>query len=451
MGAGRRFLAAGLLVLASSVAVPAGNTRSGAVPAFQGGDPGHEDLRAARNGRPAFSPHAATTAPPETSPLLARLLRTKMVFTIATGADNACGPGCKEWIAAEGDMDPEAHIRFRQFIEALANKRLPVFFHSRGGSIAAARGIGNVLREYDMAAAVGRTVLGRRSKRHSLEFKGARCASACAYAFVGATRRSVAAQARLGVHAWQPLTTKRPSREQIDQQNDVLRRYAISNGVDARFIDLSLKTPSKSMHWLSRAELTRLGILGSETFETPWRLLRTSGGYDMVKSVTRDEDAGRQTTIVGIACQFPGTASISVARETGDGQRGNWTVLLKSESGVVWESHRSQLDLEICDQGLGGQFGRPRRSVSSRYWSRPLAADWFSKSGSAKLTAKAGLGRRIFRAINSARWWRICSSVAETCCRNGTSGCQHRVSCRLNRVCKTPQPGGASFVPRQRP
>ena len=74
----------------------------------------------------------------------------------------------------------------------------------------------------------------------------------------------------------------------------------------------------------------------------------------MVKSVTRDEDAGRQTTIVGIACQFPGTASISVARETGDGQRGNWTVLLKSESGVVWESHRSQLDLG----NMRPRFGR---------------------------------------------------------------------------------------------
>jgi len=40
---------------------------------------------------------------------LAKMQREPLTFFLAKGGRNACGPGCSEWIAAEGNFDKEAH------------------------------------------------------------------------------------------------------------------------------------------------------------------------------------------------------------------------------------------------------------------------------------------------------------------------------------------------------
>jgi hypothetical protein len=57
--------------------------------------------------------------------------RQPMIFFVAKGEPNACGPGCSEWIAAEGAIDSDAPKRLRTFLTSLADRKLPIFFHRR--------------------------------------------------------------------------------------------------------------------------------------------------------------------------------------------------------------------------------------------------------------------------------------------------------------------------------
>src|SRR5262249_24887536 len=65
-------------------------------------------------------------------------LIVEIVFVVATGEANACGRGCSEWIASEGQFDEGAAQRFREFLAVLAKRDLPVFFNSDGGLVSQA-------------------------------------------------------------------------------------------------------------------------------------------------------------------------------------------------------------------------------------------------------------------------------------------------------------------------
>src|SRR5262245_2413797 len=86
---------------------------------------------AAVPGRAALG-QAATPAPPGSD--LAQLLKRPIVFYLARGAPDSCGPGCSEWIAAEGTIDLGAASRLRAFLAKIPAKtratRLPIYIHS---------------------------------------------------------------------------------------------------------------------------------------------------------------------------------------------------------------------------------------------------------------------------------------------------------------------------------
>ncbi len=79
-----------------------------------------------------------------------------MIFYVATGEPGACGPGCSTWIAAEGALDREAAERLRAFLAQLGRRKLPIYFHSPGGSMGNALLIGRMLRARRMSAGVAR-------------------------------------------------------------------------------------------------------------------------------------------------------------------------------------------------------------------------------------------------------------------------------------------------------
>ena len=53
---------------------------------------------------PAIS-MAANDDPKEIDRLLAKVRNEPIIFVLATGEPNACGRGCSEWIAGEGQFD----------------------------------------------------------------------------------------------------------------------------------------------------------------------------------------------------------------------------------------------------------------------------------------------------------------------------------------------------------
>jgi hypothetical protein len=81
-----------------------------------------------------------------------------MVFYVAKGEPNACGPGCREWIVAEGAIDRDAPVRLRALLNRLGQRKLPIYFHSPGGSVDGGLAIGRLMRERRMTAGVGRTI-----------------------------------------------------------------------------------------------------------------------------------------------------------------------------------------------------------------------------------------------------------------------------------------------------
>jgi hypothetical protein len=180
---------------------------------------------------------AASEDPKDLERVLAKVRSDPMIFVVATGEPNACGRGCSEWIAAQGQFDEGAAQRFREFLAVSAKRDLPIFFHSDGGLVSQAVLIGVLLRENRMTAGVARTVpegcrLGfplddgcrrlmqsKREHKARLYFGGARCGSACVYAIVGASTRHVDPGATLRIHSGLG--------PEIDKAENFLRRYVL--------------------------------------------------------------------------------------------------------------------------------------------------------------------------------------------------------------------------------
>src|SRR5262245_31736390 len=143
-----------------------------------------------------------------------------MIFFVAKGEPDVCGPGCSEWIAAEGMFDgPQVEQRFRNLLATLKGRNLPIVFNSLGGIIGEALVLGRILRERRMSASVGesypegckariaadescrRIMQANRELKAQLRTAGAVCSSACVYALLGASERHVPADERVGIHA----------------------------------------------------------------------------------------------------------------------------------------------------------------------------------------------------------------------------------------------------------
>jgi hypothetical protein len=210
-----------------------------------------------------------------------------MIFFVVRGDADSCGPGCSEWIAAEGSFDQDVAKRFRSFLDTLKARKLPIYFNSTGGFMGQSRLVGRILRERRMTASVGATipdgcnsnntmdsscrqiVKSSRTLKAKLRVAGAMCHSACIYALVGASVRHVPADALLGVHGTTASSgsvaiSRRPGAPTAAQLHAARRQYMSQMGVDPEVVELATKVPSAGLRILTRDEITRFRI------ETPF-------------------------------------------------------------------------------------------------------------------------------------------------------------------------------------
>ncbi|MCC6775224.1 MAG: hypothetical protein IT537_01085 [Hyphomicrobiales bacterium] len=234
-----------------------------------------------------------------------------MLFFVAKGSADACGPGCSEWIAAEGALDAEASRRFRDFISTPERRALPVFFDSSGGIVGQALAIGLILREHRMTAGVGRTVPDgctlsvpvAQSCRRLMQTKsehrsrlltwGSRCLSGCVYALAGGSTRIVARDAQLGVHAVRVLARTAPTSDpppDAAATHRLLQRYIVGMGVNPALIDAAAQVGPDRMRTLTREEIARFGIESRPFYETPWLSFEQEKRPVVMKAVTVAED-----------------------------------------------------------------------------------------------------------------------------------------------------------------
>lgn len=261
----------------------------------------------------AWAATSGLLAPEEQNRLFSQIERRPMIFFVAKGPADSCGPGCSEWIAAQGRFEAGTAQRFRDLIQTLGGRDLPVFFHSPGGLANDAIEIAGMMRERRMTAGVARTVVeqcrvfdqkdtscqkliktGGNIKARLLPSEG-QCHSACVYAFAGASVRRVAPGALLGVHS--PVFGQKPKNAEarllpngkkpsIAEIHRLARAYFIELGLDSRLEDLAAKTSHQRMYVLSREEIARLGVETRGIFETPWALHEASKHLLVMKSVT---------------------------------------------------------------------------------------------------------------------------------------------------------------------
>ncbi len=81
-----------------------------------------------------------------------------MIFYVARGTAGTCGPGCSEWIAAEGTVQWDTFKRLIAILDRQAGRKLPVVIHSWGESnLNVATSLGRILRDRGIDTTAGPT------------------------------------------------------------------------------------------------------------------------------------------------------------------------------------------------------------------------------------------------------------------------------------------------------
>jgi hypothetical protein len=249
----------------------------------------------------AFAMRAGVAAP-DYAKILADIYAKNppIVFFVANGAADACGPGCDTWIAAEGRFDDEAAAHLRKLLDQISKRKLPIFFNSIGGEFVQATAIGRMLRARGMTAGVARTlmahcipaksisecgkaILANPTGEAVLSPAGGLCASACSYALMGAGTRLVAPTALVGVHTGPTYFTRVPRGLSERQREKVLEnvrqqrkrehaRYVAQMGINDALSTIIEQTPFEKMHYLTRAELFNFGVDRRESLLAGWHV-----------------------------------------------------------------------------------------------------------------------------------------------------------------------------------
>jgi hypothetical protein len=235
--------------------------------------------------------------------LQTKLAKQPLTFFLARGAEDSCGPGCRDWIAADGQFDEGSAARFRVFLARTRPGDLPIFFNSNGGLQEEAMAIGRLMRERRMRAGIALTrpdLCVRRPKERTMcetaKKSGkplpsqwtsfdASCNSACGIALIGATERWVPPGGGIGIHSPAYYCFLRSGRivgqkgggrlaeqcRQFSVQGAAqLAGYAREMGISQGYVEAMAKVPHNEIRYLTREELTRFGIDTSGIAETPW-------------------------------------------------------------------------------------------------------------------------------------------------------------------------------------
>jgi hypothetical protein len=307
-------------------------------------------------GRPGFEPHLArpaytpTPARPATRPARPNTktasMPPPMAFFVAHGDADACGPGCSEWIGADGAIDAGAASRLRMLLNRLGQRRPPVFFHSPGGSVEGSLAIGRLMRARGLTAGVARTIpqgcdpkqsreeTCDRLKRSGsdlpaeLDTASTMCFSACVYAIVGAAVRDIAPGAKLGIHSSSftfagsedrasARLPGRAMRATIEASYERIGRYFVEMGIDPSLVAAAREIANDHIRVLTRADISRFKIDRRSFVEDGWRLSSppTRAIHKSFVAERAGGGAGFRDAVVNLTCGPADRLRVDVALE----------------------------------------------------------------------------------------------------------------------------------------
>ncbi|HUC52002.1 MAG TPA: hypothetical protein VMA30_21655 [Xanthobacteraceae bacterium] len=223
-------------------------------------------------------------------------VKQPIVFYLAHGDKNACGPGCSDWIAAEGEIVPGNGNQLQRLLVRLNGIPLPIFFNSPGGNVMTSIALGRLIRARQFAVSIGRTlpldcnfgatgetsceakISAGQPIKAELDPDAAMCNSACVYAFAGGTVRLIPPGVALGIHDM-GLEREHPNWpaqyfDAVERRVKVsLHEYMHSMGIDDQLLSEAFAIPNTSLKRLSRDEAARFGLDRREFGESAWHFL----------------------------------------------------------------------------------------------------------------------------------------------------------------------------------
>lgn len=210
-----------------------------------------------------------------------------MIFYVAHGRSGACGPGCSDWIAAEGVIYWDTHKRLLAILDRTAGQKLPVVIDSHGkANLNVAVSLGRILREHGVTTTAGPTQVfaceketqepcfERKRRGGPLEarvdFSKAVCDFACILMLAGGVERSLAGGTKVlltPVHIGNRmgLNVSEEVREgQTTRFGEQYRNYLLRMGVDPHLMNIVEEIPERSRPVaLPPAEWLRLRIVNA--------------------------------------------------------------------------------------------------------------------------------------------------------------------------------------------
>lgn len=184
-----------------------------------------------------------------------------MIFYVAHGQQGACGPGCSDWIAAEGTVQWDTHKRLIAILDRQAGRRLPLVINTRGeANLNVAASLGRILRDRGIDTTEGATEVGACAGKveadcfalkrpggpldATLNLSGTRCDFACVLILAGGVHRSLPAGTRMVLSGMAIRNRLAPNvseerREGLTALYDKqFRLYLQEMGVDTELLDI---------------------------------------------------------------------------------------------------------------------------------------------------------------------------------------------------------------------
>ena len=185
---------------------------------------------------------------------------------IQVGDPGRCGDRCPQAIVAQGEITSETPEAFKAFLQSnmTSNLRSVVFIDSPGGKVVSSMQLGQTFRKLGFAAIVARPIEGS-------GIAAGNCFSACVYALMGARKRVIPRESRVGIHrmfsyesAADPAGgTQRNTRHDNGGMREIVARYSTMMGVSRGLIDAAEQTSSDGIQVLSQADIARWRLGGS--------------------------------------------------------------------------------------------------------------------------------------------------------------------------------------------
>ena len=205
----------------------------------------------------------ATTAPAQQRPPIGQFgsAQDAMIFYVAHGPNGACGPGCSDWIAAEGTVQWDSWKRLIAILDRQQGRKLPLIIHSWGPSnLNVATSMGRILREHGLDATAGATeaeACAGKSEADCFALKrpggpldatvsvpDPTCDLACILVLAGGVHRSLPKGARVVVSG-RAISNRRAPNVSDEQRESLTvifgeryRKYLLDMGVDPGLVDI---------------------------------------------------------------------------------------------------------------------------------------------------------------------------------------------------------------------